>query len=374
MPRTSADIDALVVGAGFYGTTIACYLAEQRGLRVLLVDRENSMLCRASFRNQARIHNGYHYPRSLTTAYRSRINQPRFLADFPNAIARDFTKIYAIARNNSRVTAGQFQRFCRDIGAPIARASANLRALFDPIYVEDVFEVEEYAFDADELRRHAETALESAGVARILGSTVTALQDDGARVTATLVDAGGRASDICARHVFVCTYAGLDRLRGRESIARMPLQHEITELALVRVPEPLASVGITVMDGPFFSCMPFPPRTLHTLSHVRYTPHTRWTSAIGDDPYETLERYAKVSRVDRMVRDACRYVPILRECVPMDSLFEVKTVLTKNESDDGRPILFEHQPSRPRCYTILGGKIDNIYDVIEKLDAETLGS
>jgi hypothetical protein len=44
----------------------------------------------------------------------------------------------------------------------------------------------------------------------------------------------------------------------------------------------------------------------------------------------------------------------------------------KNESDDGRPILFEKHPELPGCYSILGGKIDNIYDVLEKLDGDEL--
>ena len=240
MPQPPADIDALVIGAGFYGSTIACYLAERRGMtNVLIVDRADSLLSRASYRNQARIHNGYHYPRSLTTAYRSRINLPRFLHEFPDAVVGNFTKLYAIARNNSRVTAGQFQRFCRDIGAPLSRARNSLRTLFDSTFVDDVFEVEEYAFDADALRRHAASALESAGVAIRLGVTVTALDDNGTRVSATLVNADGATSKITARYLFNCTYAGLDRFRDPDSIARMPLQHEVTELALVRVPEPL---------------------------------------------------------------------------------------------------------------------------------------
>jgi len=41
------------------------------------------------------------------------------------------------------------------------------------------------------------------------------------------------------------------------------------------------------------------------------------------------------------------------------------------ETDDGRPILFERHPTLSGCYSILGGKIDNVYDVLEKLEAES---
>src|SRR5689334_7400234 len=97
-----AAFDAAVIGGGFYGTAIALYLAQRRGLRrVLLVEREPALLSRASFKNQARVHNGYHYPRSFMTGYRSRLNLGRFVSDWPDAIEGDFTCLYAVARRSS---------------------------------------------------------------------------------------------------------------------------------------------------------------------------------------------------------------------------------------------------------------------------------
>jgi hypothetical protein len=116
--------------------------------------------------------------------------------------------------------------------------------------------------------------------------------------------------------------------------------------------------------------MPFPPRSLHTLSHVRYTPHTSWDDKKGLNPYRKLEKYELKSRYNRMIRDAARYIPKIINSTYVDSLFEIKTILLKNEIDDGRPILFEKHINIPGCYSILGGKIDNIYDVLNKLDSE----
>ncbi len=69
-----------------------------------------------------------------------------------------------------------------------------------------------------------------------------------------------------------------------------------------------------------------------------------------------------------MIRDASRYVPSLIQALYNQSLFEIKTVLVRNESDDGRPILFERDAGLPGCFSILGGKIDNIFDIIERLN------
>lgn len=372
MTAADSSQDAVIIGGGFYGAAIAVYLAKQRGLkRILLVEREPALLTRASYNNQARVHNGYHYPRSFTTAYRSRVNLPKFVRDWPQAIKQDFTKLYAIARRNSKVTAKQFDRFCREIGAKIQPADPALRALFEPRLIEDVFLVEEYAFDATKLANWAECELRESGVQVRLETRVTAIsQGPNNRLLVALQPERGGEEQVNCRYVFNCTYSGLNQFGGDFPGTRTGLKQEVTEMALLQAPPALQGLGITVMDGPFFSMMPFPARGLHTLSHVRYTPHLHWKDELGIDPYQKLAHYDRATRVDRMVRDVGRYLPAVLDAKYVDSLFEVKTVLVKNEGDDGRPILFEKHPELPGCYSVLGGKIDNIYDVLEKLDAE----
>lgn len=368
--------DAVIIGGGFYGTAIAIYLAKQRGLkRILLIEREPTLLARASYNNQARVHNGYHYPRSFTTAYRSRVNLPKFVREWSQAVKRDFTNIYAIARRNSKVTAKQFERFCREIGANVQQVDPVLRALFEPRLIEDVFLVEEYAFDATKLANWAERELNESGVKARLETRATAISNGPDKTLHVVVQPKHGAEELIrCRYVFNCTYSGLNQFRGDFPGTRTGLKQEVTEMALMQVPPALHGLGITVMDGPFFSMMPFPVRGLHTLSHVRYTPHLNWRDELGIDPYQKLAKYDRATRVDRMVRDVARYLPAMFDAKYVDSLFEVKTVLLKNEGDDGRPILFEKHAELPGCYSVLGGKIDNIYDVLEKLDEEGFAS
>jgi glycine/D-amino acid oxidase-like deaminating enzyme len=373
MLATDTNQDVVIIGGGFYGAAIAIYLAKQRGLkRILLVEREPALLTRASYNNQARVHNGYHYPRSFTTAYRSRVNLPLFVRDWPDAVKQDFTKLYAIARRNSKVTAKQFMRFCKEIGAKLEPADQSLRQLFEPHLIEEVFLVEEYAFDASKLANWAERELKECGVEIRLETRVTAISKCSNALKVAIRQERGGEDEIISRYVFNCTYSGLNQFAGDFPGTRTSLKQEITEMALMQAPPALKGLGITVMDGPFFSLMPFPARGLHTLSHVRYTPHMDWSDQQGIDPYQKLNDYECATRVDHMVRDVSRYLPAIQDAKYVDSLFEVKTVLVKNEGDDGRPILFEKHEELPGCYSVLGGKIDNIYDVLEKLDTEDL--
>lgn len=371
--QSNQPYDAVIIGGGFYGATIAIYLAKQRDLRrILLVERESELLTRASYNNQARVHNGYHYPRSFTTAYRSRINLPKFVRDWPLAVKQDFTKLYAIARRNSKVTAKQFVRFCKEIGAKIEPADQSLRQLFEPHLIEEVFLVEEYAFDSSKLASWAQRELKECGVKVRLETRVTAISKNDNTLKVTMNEKGGSEAEIASRYVFNCSYCGLNQFSGDFPGTTTHLKQEITEMALIYVPPALKGLGITVMDGPFFSMMPFPARGLHTLSHVRYTPHMHWNDQRGIDPYQKLSDYERATRVDRMIRDVARYLPSVLEAKYVESLFEVKTILVKNEGDDGRPILFEKHQELPGCYTVLGGKIDNIYDVLERLDEEVI--
>ena len=97
--------DAVIVGGGFYGARLSLQL-RATGRTVLLVERESGLLGRASLRNQARVHNGYHYPRSLLTSLRSRLNYARFLEEYDECVDRSFPHYYAIGRGMSKITAG----------------------------------------------------------------------------------------------------------------------------------------------------------------------------------------------------------------------------------------------------------------------------
>lgn len=366
--------DAIIIGGGAYGTKIATYLARKKKLKkILIIEQEDALFKRASYNNQARVHNGYHYPRSFTTAFRSRINAPNFIQEHSSSVKKDFTKIYAIAKRNSKVTAKQFARFCQAIGAKFEIAPPHIKQFFETSLIEEVFLVEEFAFDSTSLRIYTENELKILNIDLLLNTKVTEInQHTPNLLSVNCVNKNSETEQFLARYVFNCTYSGLNQIGGKYSKTKVDLKHEITEIALVKMPAELENIGVTVMDGPFFSFMPFPPKKLHTVTHVRYTPHCAWNDNLETNPYQKLKEYNCATRVDRMIRDISRYIPRIEEAKYIESLYEVKTILLKNEGDDGRPILYETNANLPNLFSILGGKIDNIYDILEKLDEENI--
>ena len=357
----TAKVDYLIVGGGFYGCCLALFLRSISD-RVLLVEAGDTLLERASRVNQARVHTGFHYPRSALTAVKSMLLHRRFMADFPEAVVDEFQMLYAIARRRSKVSAKRFYRMFRDLDAPIRPAMPGQAALFDADMVEGVFACSEAAFDFTVLRRQLAARLEAAGVELRMSTSLEALQDSADGIRATLAD----GSEVAARYAFNITYAQINDVLDRAGLPRAGLKHELAEIALVEPPEELRNIGVTVMDGAFFSCMPYPAAELHSLTHVRYTPHDSWTDEDGlGSAYGRLAAADPHSRVQYMIHDGRRYLPCIDRAVPQGSLYDVKTVLIRNEGDDGRPILYRQQPAGSRVISILGGKIDNIYDLFD---------
>lgn len=338
--------DVAIIGGGFYGSVIALYLKE-KFKKVVIFEREKDLLLRASYNNQARIHNGYHYPRSFMTALRSNANYSRFIFDFKEAVVDKYLMIYAIASKNSKISSHQFIRFCRQIGSSVAVAPLGIKKLFNESLIEDVFIVEEKVFNAAKLRIILKNKL-------LLNKIKTNYKKEVIRVKPKKDSIALEFSNgdvVKSTIVINCTYSNINQILTNSSLPSIPLKHEFAEMPLVKLPKELSKMGFTIMDGPFFSIMPFPDKRMHTIHHVRYTP-----SNLNKSVYLY------------MIKDAERYIPLLKKAKYKASMYETKTILLKNEITDARPILFKKDYGIKNFHVILGGKIDNIYDIVEELD------
>jgi glycine/D-amino acid oxidase-like deaminating enzyme len=354
-----------VIGGGFFGMYIAAFLKEQ-GHYVTLFEKENDFMQRASYVNQARVHNGYHYPRSVLTALRSRVSFKRFCQEFPETLCKEFNKYYMIGKVLSKVTASQYEYFCDRIGALCEPAPKSIQNLVNPYLIEKIFHTQEYAFDAVKLKNIMKKRLDQTNVNYYTSVIVKKVR--GCEKSGIFVDFSSNNQDHTEKfdNVFNCTYSQINKVVKNSNLEIIPLKHEMTEMCLVEVPDEIKNLGITVMCGPFFSVMPFPPEKIHSFSHVRYTPHYEWYDSNEEylDSDSLFLKHKRYSAWRTIIKDASRYIPVLGECKYKNSLWDVKTILPRSESDDSRPILFKENYIKG-FHCIMGGKIDNVYDVVE---------
>ena len=143
--------DKIIIGAGLYGL----YSAERcgrRGEKVLVLEHEGDAFKRATFINQARVHMGYHYPRSYATAIKSAGYFKRFNEDYGFSILSKFDQIYATSSRFSWSNASQFIKFCKNAG--IRCDEMPVSKYFKNDMCDGAFLTEEYTYDAQMLKEY----------------------------------------------------------------------------------------------------------------------------------------------------------------------------------------------------------------------------
>ncbi len=343
--------DAVVLGGGFYGVKVALALHDV-GMSVAIVE-PGRLLAAATTVNQARVHSGLHYPRFLATATSAAKHYRRFITEHATVIRPSMRHLYAIAQG-SKVTPEEFERVAQEIGAPIT--PLNTPNFFDKSMVQQVYQVEEVAFDISAITRMLKTQLEIAGIPVIPGhGQITSVDENRAIVVVNLGQPGYRTID--AGYVFNCTYANIDKVVPLKT----RIKKEWVEVCVCQAPPELVQTDVTIMDGPFWSLMRHPGTGYHALTHVTHTPHHEWFG--GESPLPL----SRESWFDRMRDDAARFVPGMHQTQYEHSLWTTRVVLAQNESDDGRPILWEYSDVSPRVISILGSKFNSVYDAVDAI-------
>lgn len=368
-------VDRLVVGAGFFGLHGALVLARQ-GHRVAILDADSEPMMRASQVNQARVHNGYHYPRSLTTALSSVHYYGQFVRDFAEAVNTRFDQIYAIARSQSFMSSDGFELFCRRAGVQCDPVDPS--QWFRDGTVESAYRTDEYSFDAERLRRIMTTQVaDTPGVSWYQPARMAHVDRDADGFTVLLED--GRR--LRADGILNASYAGTNQVLTLLGEAPLSLKYELCEIILTNVSDDLRGVGLTVMDGEYFSLMPYGLSGYHSLTSVGFTPHR-----VSHDATPHFSCQARNSVCNDTALDNCSFCPEApasswpfvsqmtrrylgdRHTVRFgESLYAVKTVLKTTEVDDARPTMIIQHSAEPWLTSVLSGKIATIYDLDEAL-------
>lgn len=310
-----------IVGGGIFGCTIAIELANQ-GYNVTLFERNENVLEEASSINQYRVHAGYHYPRSSSTAIECSASLSSFEKTYNQSIVSKGTGIkhhYAIASKASMTTPEEYITFMDKIGLPYKKVK--------PIQGTDMMvEVEEKIFDPDKLVSIVKTRLKGAGVELRLGKA--AVEDD------------LKVYDFA----IIATYANINDW----CIDKQEYQYEICEKPVLKLPDRYRLKSIVIMDGPFMCIDPLGNSDLHVMGNVVHAIHH---SNIGYKPiipagYESLLNKGvigspSITKIDKFIDSAKQFFPDIHQAVHIGSMYTIRAVLPNREKDDARPTMVD---------------------------------
>ena len=411
--------DRVIIGAGIYGLYAAEYCAKL-GHTVLVIECESAPFTRASYVNQARLHMGYHYPRSYSTAIKTAQYFDRFVSDFEESINNEFNQIYATSTNFSWTNKKQFIKFCK--ATNIRCDSINPEMYFNKTVCDGAYLTKEYAFDAEYIKAtllsridkhdnvHIRYSTEITSISQSCGaydlvlrsvdryrssnllsefnhplffaSDISPNSDANLKPNSNPDPALDNMNTVSTKYVLNATYASINQIQTLAQLNTFQIKYELCEVILCKVSDNLKNVGITVMDGPFFSIMPFGNTGFHTLTSVTFTPHMSSHSILPtfdcqakSDGYCTPERLGNCNLCPARPESAWQYMSALAKKYMkpeymfeyVESLYSMKPILKTSEIDDSRPTLISKSTENPTFVSVLSGKINTIYDIDEAL-------
>jgi glycine/D-amino acid oxidase-like deaminating enzyme len=367
--------DKIIVGAGLYGLYSALFCAKQND-KVIVLEADEGPFQRATYINQARVHMGYHYPRSISTALKSKKYFDRFVQDFDFCILKEFDQIYATSAKHSWTNESQFRKFCRN--ADIRCDELAVNRYFKEGMCDGAFLTTEYTYDAHILRDYYVSELaKHTNVEIVYGVNIT-------RITKgeDCYEVEYDSKNICAPFVLNATYSGVNYIQKLAGLEPFRIKYELCEIILCSVSDNFRDIGFTVMDGPFFSIMPFGKTGYHSLTSVSFTPHITSYDSVPRFPCQ--EKAGNLCLEHRLGNcDSCEFKPesawaymssIAKKYLKEEytfkyekSLFSMKPILMASEIDDSRPTVIRIHSERPTFVSVLSGKINTVYDLDEVL-------
>lgn len=370
--------DRLIIGAGLYGLYAALFCAK-RGQSVTVLECDPTPFRRATYINQARVHQGYHYPRSLSTAMKSAGYFARFNEDFGFCVHKEFNKVYATSAQYSWSSGEQFKQFCEAANIPCEELQPS--RFFKNDMCDGAFLTREYTYDAMILKDWYLDQLKEFKHVQIKYNTriekIERSQD-----TYIVVDSENNEYE--APFLLNATYAGTNEIAQMVGFEPFKIKYELCEIILCDVNEKLQEYGFTVMDGPFFSIMPFGKTGLHSLTAVSFTPHTTSYDALPTfDCQKASEGFCSPEHLGNcndckakpetafpyMANLARKYLRDEYEFSYKESLYSMKPILMSSEIDDSRPTVMKTFSTDPTFVSVLSGKINTVYDLDEVLES-----
>ncbi len=269
-----------VLGGGWYGCHIAGALLAE-GHDVALHEIAGELFAGASGANPARLHAGFHYPRSRLTRALCQEHHDGFMARYGDLTRGVPVNIYAVAAEDSLV---DFGTYCQVLAGEVSFVGIERPAEFGLDHVEGAVLTGERHIVIERARAHFSDVLDGQ-----VQFGVAPGEDDGAAWDWTID----------------CTFCARD---GRDVD-----RYEPCLMVLLRGPIDRA---VTIMDGPFPSLYPWhEEQGLCSLTSARWTPFSkacgsREAAAAMLDSV-TAEEIAH--RADCMVESMARFYPAVRD-------------------------------------------------------------
>ncbi|MBH19849.1 MAG: hypothetical protein CL851_05400 [Crocinitomicaceae bacterium] len=356
------NFDVVVIGAGIFGSEVA-FSAASIGLKVKVFESKDTIMSGASKNNQNRLHLGFHYPRDLATGLQSIRGFYAFKDKYAKCVSGQFENAYFIASQGSLTTPEDYLEFCKKLGV-------NFKKLLLSEFPIDVYGVdigimcEEVVYDVDLLKSALTREFETSNVDLALNTQIRCIThcSDGFEI----IDNFG--TKIKTKFLINATYSDINRITATLGYNINHNHYEYTVVPVIELNIP--PIGVTIMDGPFYTLLPFGKTGKHLLYSVEKSVIKAITSKQmpkewiipRKSPFNYLD---KIKFFDDIKKSVSSFIPEIKKAKIVDFLRGPRMVLAHNDETDARPSVINLYDDK--YVTIFSGKIDHSIWVAEDI-------
>ncbi len=349
--KKNRKLEVAIIGGGIFGITSALILSED--FKVTIFERREDILGEATWANQYRHHAGYHYLRSPQTIREIQETAKDFEQFYKNIIIKKFPSFYAVAKENSLVSAVQFLSVCDKFDLKFKEGWPPPEFL-NREKISLCGKTSEAIYDWRGLKKFLKTKIKQNEAVRLsLTSKVIGVKVNQDGVKTLTIAKNGKETKQNFDFVVNTTYVNFNSLSQWLGISRPEIHYRLKEIVVVKINQP-EKIGVTIVDGPFATYLPTGQGDLYTFGDVPLSIHEDYFSK--NDASKIENKLLKLKTRWPEMRERCRqWFPLVDKMRYSYSMFVILPVEPKSDKTDARPTRVENHGSG--CWSILSGKI-----------------
>ena len=342
-----------VIGGGFYGIMAALEASKHKDVKEIYIFEKNKSLMQAAGKfNQARLHLGFHYPRSAETICQSKAGFNLYEKRFPR-VTRAIEKNIYLIREDGLVSISEYLNIMRknkisfedihisESGFKYISRGVNFKAI----------KVEEKYIDIVKLNKNLFREINEMGIKVCLNMEA---KDIDVGLGEIQFSNGSKGKyDLIINCSYTTPFMGFTK-------NEIQLKYEYCTLLLISSEE-VKNQAVTIMDGQFVSIYPW-LSDLHSVSSVKYTPSIRTDTFLELKTILSNRKIIDFEKTNLLIEEHMRsFFDFSYTLVGSFSAIKVKQ---KKDYGDQRLV---KTFSEGKCISVLQGKLDAVNIFLDDL-------
>jgi len=344
-----------VIGGGIFGLTTAIYLSKYSKI-IKIFDRNSYILNGATRYNHNRHHYGFHYPRSLETAYQCLDAKKDFHKYYQNCIDYYFQNIYAISKDNSKISYHKFENFCKKAFLKLSNIDIPT-TIFHPEKISKCYVVNEGVYNFFKIKSAIiKRVVNSKNIKIIKNININSFVDQNKFIEYL---SGNKLIKEDFDLIINATYDGINShiLKTKNKIN---MEYNLQEMCKLKINS--KRFGSTILDGEFPSILPIAgKRNEYLFAHVKYSQLFKKISK--NIPIEILNKKIP-SQIKKTIKKSEEYLKVLNDSKIIGSFRVIRAVKVDKENDSRKSEIICHSNGN---FSIFSGKIITVEKIAKDL-------